>query len=94
MKGFLDTNEELEFELKLIYNYEKYSKELKKFESGKLPETHPDYNKVKLLHNSFPIVMKKKNYKLGNDKLLNHLKTIESTKGIRHKTNMKEYVTK
>lgn len=91
MKGLLDTNEELEFELKLIYNYEKYSKELKQFEAGKLPETYPDYKKVELLHKSFPIVMKKKNYKLGTDKLMLHLKKIDSTNGIRHKTNMKKY---
>ncbi len=93
MKGLLDTNEELEFELKLIHNYEKYSKELKKFEAGKLPETYPDYEKVKLLHTSFPLVMKKKQYKLGTDKLVLYLKKLDSSNGIRHKTNMKNYAS-
>ncbi len=91
MKGLLDTIEELEFELKLIHNYEKYSKELKKFEAGKLPETYPDYEKVKLLHNCLPIALKKKQYKLSTDKLLLNLKKIESTNAVRHKTNMKNY---
>jgi hypothetical protein len=92
MKGFLlDTNEELEFELRLIHNYDKYSKELKQYEAGKLPLTYPDYEKVELLHKCLPIALKKKEYKLSTDKLLLNLKKIESTNGVRHKTNMKNY---
>ncbi len=92
MKGFLlDTNESLEFELRLINEYEKNSKKLKEFESGSLKKNDPDHSKVELLHNCLPKILKKKEEKLKSDKLLNHLKKIDSTNGIRHKTNMKKY---
>jgi hypothetical protein len=90
MKG-LDTIEALEFELKVIHEYEKYNEKLKKIQSESLPTTDSDYSKVELLHRCLPILLKQKEHKLKEDKLYNHIKKIDSKHGIRHKTNMKQY---
>jgi hypothetical protein len=103
MRGYiLDTNESLEFELKLIHEYETYSQQLKDFESGSFPTTDPNYSKVELLNRCLPILLKQKEEKLSQDKLYNYIKkldsknvnskkVINSKKGIKNKINMKNY---
>jgi hypothetical protein len=96
----LDTNESLEFELRLIHEYETYSQELKDFKLGLIPTTDPNYSKVELLNRCLPILLKQKEQKLSQDKYyiknldsnkVNSNKIIDSKKGIKNKINMKNY---
>lgn len=92
MKGYmLDTNEALEYELKIIKEYEKYNEKIKDFNLGLLSPNDNDYTRVEFLNRCLTPLLKVKQNKLTKDKLYNHIKNMDSSKGIKNKTNMKNY---
>ena len=102
MKQFmLDSNENIEFELQLIHNYEKYANKITLLKMNKLKQDDEDYDIVVKLHENLPMILKEKKESLEKDKIMKYIhkterqnKIIETTKGIRHKTNMKKYKSK
>lgn len=87
----LDTNENLEQDLKLIKLYEDNEFKLEQFKLGKLSKKDPSFNKIKTLYDESKINQQRKSNILNNDKLLKYLKKIESKDYVKHKTNMKSY---
>lgn len=72
-----DSIENLEYELELIEEYNYYKKYIQLYNNNKLGLifniNHPTYIKVKYLSEQLPIILERKKYKLGNDKLMKML---------------------
>jgi hypothetical protein len=87
----LDTNKNLEFELKLIHQYEKYDNKIQLLKENNLDKNDKDYVAVHLLDTVLPNLLERKNKLLDNNPLHHYLHKLNSKKGIRHKINMKKY---
>lgn len=69
----LDTINNLELELKLIYQYEKYNDKIELYRINQLDKTDIDYNTVKILYTSIHHILLRKKNILQNDKLIRYL---------------------
>lgn len=69
----LDTSYNLEFELKLIYQYEKYNDKIKLYQNNQLDPSDINYERVKILALSLDEVLLRKKKILHTDKLIHYL---------------------